>query len=163
MSWPTNDRVRAREDGNINSSQIGILTGLENQSVIGNLSTLKPYGRPNVEKLGFTWERDKYDQLYLTPERAALYTREILLPIMRRRGGRVALTETFLMGAKFPTKDEENQRDNDIVAAMEKYTGRRTKRCGWPWLRDLRIESGMSDITSSDRRRLWPLVSANKE
>ena len=155
MGWPTNDRVRQREDGNIGANQIAILTGLDTQSVIGHLSKFQEYGRPNIERLGFTWETDRYDSLFLSPERAALYTREVLLPIMKRRGGRVALTETFLQGAEFPAEEEENRRDDQIIDAMKNYTGKRTKRQGWPWLVPLRKQANMPDITSSDRRRLW--------
>ena len=109
MTWPINDRVRAREDGNVSAAQIAILTGLETQSVVGHLSRLKEYGLPNAERLGFTWESDRYSQLYLTSERAVLYTREVLLPLVRRRGGRVETIEGFLASAD-PLIDDARER-----------------------------------------------------
>ena len=156
-SWPTNSRVRTRKDGNVSASQIAILTGLQTQTVIGHLSKHKFYGQPNIRKLGFGWKGR--GETYLTPERAALYTREVLLPIMRRRGGRIQTTENFLKGHPFPTEKEEATRDDKIVEAMQTYSGKRVKRTGQPWIRLLRIHANMPDITTSDRRRLWPRVS----
>ena len=152
MTWPTNDRVPARKDGNVSSSQIAILTGLQNQSVIGNLSNLKQYGKPNIKKLGFTWQRDRYDQLYLTPTQAVSYVREVLLPLISRRGSQGWMVKNFLKGYS-----AEN-RDDKIIEAMRNYTGPRTKQEGWPWLRNLREQSGISDITAADRERLWPKI-----
>ena len=129
------------------------------QSVLGHLSKYKPYGRPNIKRLGFTWAQGHYGQYHLTPERAALYTREVLLPIMRQRGGRVQTTVKFLAGHTFPQKAEEDTRDSKIVSAMKTYTGRRTKRQGWPWIVYLRKHAGMPDITATDRRRLWSQVT----
>ena len=118
MGWPTNDRVHQREDGNVTASQIAILTGLETQSVLGNLSNLQQYGRPNVERLGFTWEVDRYYSYFLTPERAALYVREVLVPIMIRRGGRVQTTKDFLESQPFPGSPVEEQLPAPLEAAV---------------------------------------------
>lgn len=58
-----------------------------------------------------------------------------------------------------PEDVERNRADRDerIIAAMCTYPvdGRRTKRKGWPYLRDLRNHAGMT-ITRAERARLWP-------
>ena len=58
---------------------------------------------------------------------------------------------------------DEPSRDDRIVAAMAGYTGRRTKRKGWPWLRPLRVHASITDISSADRRRLWARVGHEKD
>ena len=45
-------------------------------------------------------------------------------------------------------------RDERIAAAIRTYTGRRTLRRRWPWLRPLRRHAGMPDITAADRKRV---------
>ena len=54
-------------------------------------------------------------------------------------------------------------RDQRIVEAMRSYTGTRSWRHGWPWLRKLRRHAEMPDITSKERKRLWPLVHEQKD
>ena len=61
--------------------------------------------------------------------------------------------------AEEPVEDvAELTRDQQIVQAMRTYPadGRRTKRQGWPYLRDLRKHAGIGDIKAADRKRLWP-------
>ena len=163
MEWPTSSRVRARPDGNVSAGQIALLTGLQVQSVIGNLSDLKFYGRPNVARLGFTWQTGRYGQCILRPARAVVYVRQVLLPIMRRRGGRVGRTELFLDRFAIASVGKaETARDERILAAMRTYTGPRGKRQGWPFLWHLRAHAGMRDITHTDRRRLWQRVTRSE-
>ena len=49
---------------------------------------------------------------------------------------------------------EEPTRDDRIAAAMRSYSGPRTKRQGWPYLRNLRRHAGIP-ISASDRARVW--------
>ena len=44
-----------------------------------------------------------------------------------------------------------------ISAALVEYTGRRTKRKGWPYLRDLSKQAGFR-ITRAERKRFWAYV-----
>ena len=50
----------------------------------------------------------------------------------------------------------ELTRDQKIVHAIRTYPadGRRTKRQGWPYLRDLRKHAGIGDIKAADRKRV---------
>ena len=49
---------------------------------------------------------------------------------------------------------KERTRDDGIAAAMRSYHGPRTKRQGWPYLRNLRRHAGIP-ISASDRKRVW--------
>ena len=68
------------------------------------------------------------------------------------------LPDGFFDGAT--DADAEMTRDERIIHAMRTYPadGRRTKRQGWPYLRDLRRHADIGDITAADRKRLWPQV-----
>ena len=60
-----------------------------------------------------------------------------------------------------PTENiAEKTRDDLIVHAMRNYPldGRRTKREGWPYIRDLRKRADIGDIKIEERKNLWPLV-----
>ncbi len=50
---------------------------------------------------------------------------------------------------------DEPTRDDRIAAAMRSYHGPRTKRQGWPYLRNLRRHAGIRDLSASDRKRVW--------
>ena len=54
----------------------------------------------------------------------------------------------------------EPTRDEQIVEAMTTYPTSfpRTKRQGWPYLRKLRQYAKVPDISTTDRKRLWPQV-----
>ena len=59
----------------------------------------------------------------------------------------------------------ELTRDQKIVHAMRTYPADwpRTKRQGWPYLRNLRRHAGIGDIKSADRKRLWPQLNQPKD
>ena len=71
-----------------------------------------------------------------------------------------ALCRARLEGLKAPARptpapQAPPTREARIVSAMRSYTGRRSRRHGWPWLRPLRKHAGIDDITAVERRRLW--------
>ena len=49
---------------------------------------------------------------------------------------------------------DEPTRDDRIAAAMRSYRGPRTKRQGWPYLRNLRRHARIPDISAADRARV---------
>lgn len=54
-----------------------------------------------------------------------------------------------------PTPQAPTTREAHIVSAMRSYTGKLSRRHGWPWLRPLRKHAGIADITVVERRQLW--------
>ena len=54
-------------------------------------------------------------------------------------------------------------RKEKILNAMRAYTGRRTKKDGLPYIRSLRKQSGVKDITLRERADLWPLKDKKEE
>lgn len=60
----------------------------------------------------------------------------------------------WLDQARDPKPGRPLDRDERIAAAIRTYTGRRTLRRRWPWLRPLRRHAGMPDITPADRKRV---------
>ena len=67
----------------------------------------------------------------------------------------VSVTDTSSTGAW-------GDRDNKILAAMRSYTGRFSKRNGWPFLRRLSTHAGFR-ITRPERKRLWPAIAKERQ
>lgn len=74
-------------------------------------------------------------------------------------GGEPFMLDVPTAGSLCEEPAPEKTRMDRIVDAVRSYTGRRTRR-GKPYLRDLRKQSGMDDITGRERNEAFKLAQA---